>query len=130
VRAETAAARAEKTYKFTRLADNSGSLTFFNFAPTINEDGTVAFQANGAPTPTNGLPQGVFTGNGGLLTTVADSLTGPFGFFTSPASINNRGEVAFAATRPDGSSPAVLKLALQVEPRHVPKLRRCPLVGR
>ena len=84
----------EKPYKFTRIADNSGSLTFFNFGPSINESGTVAFQANEEPTPDNGLPQGVFTGNGGRLTTVADSLTGPFGFFTSPASINDEGQVA------------------------------------
>ena len=103
----TATARGEKPYTFTRIADNSGSFTFFNFAPAINEDGTVAFQADETPTPDNGLPQGVFTGRGGPVMTVADSLTGPFGFFTSPASINDAGEVAFAATQPDGSSPAI-----------------------
>jgi hypothetical protein len=105
----SAAARGQTTYSFTRIADNTGPLTFFNFSPAINNSGTVAFQANEAPTPQNGAPQGVFTGRGGPVTTVADSLTGPFGFFVSEVSINDKGEVAFVATSPDVSMTTLFK---------------------
>jgi hypothetical protein len=101
-------ASGQTTYTFTRIADNTGALTGFNFPPAINNSGTVAFQAVEAPTPQNNGPEGVFTGRGGPVTTVADSLTGPFSFFAE-ASINDNGDVAFVATSTDGSTNTLFK---------------------
>jgi hypothetical protein len=104
----SATARGQTTYTFTRIADNTGSLTGLG-TPSINNAGTVAFQAVEAPTPQNNGPEGVFTGSGGPVTTVADSLTGPFGFFSPEVSINDEGEVAFGATSPDLSTNTLFK---------------------
>jgi hypothetical protein len=105
----TAARGGEGGYTFKRIADNTGSFISFSFAPAINNDGTVVFQALETPTPQNDSPEGVFTGRGGPVTTVADSLTGPFGFFNSAPAINDAGEVAFLADSPDESTTTLFK---------------------
>jgi hypothetical protein len=99
------AASGQTTYTFTRIADNTGALSGFNFPPSINNSGTVAFQAVEAQ---SGVAEGVFTGRGGPVTTVADDQTGPFSFFAE-ASINDKGEVAFVATSTDGSTNTLFK---------------------
>jgi hypothetical protein len=59
---------------------------------SINSSGTVAFLASEASDI-----EGIFTGNGGPITTLYDNSTGsPFFTFGSPA-INDHGIVAFAA---------------------------------
>ncbi len=58
--------------------------------PGINDDGTVAFDAT---LDAGGV--GVFTGNGGSLTTIADSSDGFLAFATQGVAINNQGDVAF-----------------------------------
>jgi hypothetical protein len=68
--------------------------------PVFNDAGTAAFyrsfsDANGQ------FVMSIATGNGGPLTTVADT-TGPFGFFAfRPPSLNNNGAVAFSAVLDD-----------------------------
>jgi len=65
------------------------------FAAPINAVGTVAFLAS-FPSDT-----GVFSGNGGPLTIIADTNRGPFnGFTVNQQDINNAGTVAFYATLP------------------------------
>ncbi len=82
----------------TTIADNSGPFNYFSRAPSINEAGTVAFNAG-----IGGIDGGVFgiyTGRGGPLTTIAD-LTGPFSylgdFYDYLPAINASGTVAFMA---------------------------------
>jgi hypothetical protein len=73
-------------YTFTKIADNSA----FN-APSINNDGTVTFSANG-----------IFTGSGGAITTIA---AGGGSFSSIPdqtPSINDIGTVAFSAELASG----------------------------
>jgi hypothetical protein len=59
---------------------------------SINDSNVVAFWGVSAAGG-----QGIFTGNGGPLTTVADS-SGALGAFKEPAAINNLGVIAYAAT--------------------------------
>lgn len=70
----------------------------FNVFPAINDAGTVAFEAS---VEGDGVT-GIFTGNGGPVTLVADS-TGPLGFLAR-AAINEAGAVAFLATLDGGGS--------------------------
>ncbi len=73
-------------YTFTKIADNSA----FS-APSINNEGTVTFSANG-----------IFTGSGGAITTIA---AGGGSFSSIPdqtPSINDRGTVAFSAELASG----------------------------
>jgi len=81
------------SYGFTKIADTSGPLkSFTNYPrPAINNTGTVAFAAE---LDTGG--NGIFIGNGGATTTIADT-NGPFSFVYSDFSFNNQGTVAFAA---------------------------------
>jgi hypothetical protein len=59
-----------------------------------NDQGTVAFIAN-----LSGGGQAVVTGDGTHLTTIADTTSGRFsGFLGNTATINNRGQVVFAAS--------------------------------
>jgi hypothetical protein len=74
---------------------------FFTFgSPAINENGTVAFLAGVRGTPTW---SGIFTGDGGPTTTIADSRSGFFSLDSEP-SINNAGTAAFAAILMSGVS--------------------------
>lgn len=66
--------------------------------PGINDQGTVAFNAD-----LKDGGKGIFTGNGGTLTTIVDTSSGPYTKF-SVASINNNEQVAFDAGLADGGS--------------------------
>lgn len=66
--------------------------------PSINDQGEVAFNAD---LKTGG--KGIFTGNGGALTTIVDTSSGPFTKFSVP-SLNNNDQVAFDAGLADGGS--------------------------
>lgn len=85
-------------YAFTNIADTTGPISgFYGGAPAISANGTVAFVA-----ALDGGGNGIFTGTGGPLTTVADS-SGPFNsFFANPA-INAGGTVAFWGFRDGGA---------------------------
>jgi hypothetical protein len=67
-------------------------------SPSINAAGTVAFQA-----PRNGLRSSIiFTGDGGALTPVLDTLNSNFGSFGNVA-INASGEIVFLGVQKDRS---------------------------
>jgi hypothetical protein len=83
------------TYNFTLIADTTGAFSGFSRTPTINDSGTVAFQA--------GLDAGgitVATGAGGPTTTIVTSTAGVFSTFSLGATpvINDAGAVAFFGT--------------------------------
>jgi hypothetical protein len=68
--------------------------------PMFNDGGTAAFYRSFTDV-TGQFVTAIVTGNGGPLTTVADT-TGPFGSFGfRPPSINNNGDVAFLANLDD-----------------------------
>jgi hypothetical protein len=94
-----AAAAADGSYTFTKIADTSGPFSQFDFpgAPAVNNAGIVAFLA-GLDTGVGGI----FIGDGKLITTIADS-TGPFGSFGQYPSINARGTVAFLSDLDTGA---------------------------
>jgi hypothetical protein len=82
-------------YTFTKIADLEAFATF-DAAPSVNNSGTVAFSGH-----VQGVGPGIFSGNGGPITTIADT-SGKFGgFFFEPA-INDNGTVAFHATLDTG----------------------------
>ena len=84
------------SYTFTKIADNSGKFAQFR-VPTLNNRGTVALTGildNGS--------EGVFSGKGGSLTTIAISSFNDF----NPPTINNRGQVAFTL-REDNSGAGI-----------------------
>src|SRR3954453_21318335 len=94
---------AAPNYTFTKITDTTGSFKALGL-PSLNEGGVIAFwaaQEDGS--------EGIFTGAGGELTTIADT-TGPLkdfgtsiaGYEVAP-SINDAGTVAFWAARDDGS---------------------------
>lgn len=68
----------------------TGPLSFS--VPSINDRGTVAFTAVRRTIEAN-VFVGIFTGNGGPLTTIVDA-SGPYNSF-GPPSLNNAGKVAF-----------------------------------
>ena len=86
----TVSGRAESVYRFTQIAEfpNHGTVN----PPAINNLGTVAFTI----TPDGAAGNGVFTGNGGPITTI---VSGEPILATSsgPCWINSSGTVAFAA---------------------------------
>ena len=68
--------------------------------PMFNDAGTAAFYRSFTDA-TGQFVTAIVTGNGGPLTTVADT-TGPFGAFGfRPPSLNNNGDVAYNATLDD-----------------------------
>jgi autotransporter-associated beta strand protein len=80
-----------------------GNFTTLTLNPALNDSGTVAFQG------ANGTAQGIYTGNGGALTTIASTarsapgLTGNFtSFAASSVSLNNQGSVAFVGSASGG----------------------------
>ena len=80
----------------TLIADSSGPLFLTNSTPLhMNDSGTVAFAAL-----LDGSGVGLFTGNGGSLTTVVTGAAGFTGF--NDPSINNNGTLAFSSQRTDG----------------------------
>ncbi len=81
---------ASAQYTFTRIADTSGGFGGFDTTPALNNNGEVSFIAG-----LRAGGEGVYSGNGGSLTTIA---TGTHGnSFLGSTSINDSGEVAFKA---------------------------------
>lgn len=80
-------------YTFTKLADTSGEFSNFMVpgGPALNDSGTVAFRAF-----LKAGGQGIFTSNGAVTTTIADT-NGPFSQFMFSPVINNEGTVGFWA---------------------------------
>ena len=95
-----AGAAGAQTYTFTRIVDSENTpFDPFEFgAPAINDSAQVAFKAVDEKT----FVSGIFRGSGGPLTTIADS-AGPLNFIGRLPSINNAGDVAFAATVSGGN---------------------------
>jgi hypothetical protein len=92
-----APAAAPISYDFALIADTSGAFSGFGSSVSINNAGTVAFNAG---LDAGGI--GFFTGSGGPITTIADS-NGPISTFTGGvAVINDSGTVAFFATLDTG----------------------------
>lgn len=92
-----APASAAVTYDFTLIADTTGPFSGFGRFVSINNAGTVAFNAG---LDAGGV--GFFTGSGGAVTTIADS-NGPISTFTGGvAVINDAGTVAFFAVLDSG----------------------------
>jgi hypothetical protein len=83
---------AAPRYTYTRVADNSGPIVSFESGPSISARGTVAFGANLAAGR-----RAIFTGNGGPLTTIADTADGIFSDFSIDVRINARDTVVFRA---------------------------------
>jgi hypothetical protein len=80
---------AANAYTFTKIADTNGPFReIFNFSSPINDQGTVAFSAI---LDTGG--SGIFTGNGGAITTIAERTDPSFNLVTT--ALNNEGTVAF-----------------------------------
>ncbi|HEU5412739.1 MAG TPA: choice-of-anchor tandem repeat NxxGxxAF-containing protein [Candidatus Angelobacter sp.] len=73
--------------------------------PSINSFGTVAFQA----ARSGFRSSAVFTGNGGVLTPVVDTLSSDFAAFGGVA-INQSGEIVFEAVQKDRSSGIFLAI--------------------
>jgi hypothetical protein len=103
--------------------------------PVLNDGGTAAFETSFFDE--NGqFVTAIVTGDGGPLTTVADT-NGPFGFFGfRPPSINNGGEVAFTAilddfqttgifTGPDATADRVIATGDQLDGATVSNLTFC-----
>ncbi len=75
-------------------------------APTFNDAGTAAFETSFFD-ETGQFVDAIVTGNGGPLTTIADT-TGRFiGFFFRPPSINGSGAVAFGAFLDDNQTSGI-----------------------
>jgi hypothetical protein len=95
--AALSASAAASTYQFSLIADTSGPFNGFGQFVSINNNGTVAFNAG---LDAGGI--GFFTGSGGPITTIADS-NGPISTFTGGVGvINDSGTVAFFATLDTG----------------------------
>jgi hypothetical protein len=80
-----------RPYTFKKIADTAGDFSSV-VSPTINAAGTVAFFAT-----YDGVGAGIFTGNGGPITTIVDTFT-VFSDIRTDSSINAHGVVAFRAT--------------------------------
>jgi len=91
---------------FILIADNSGGtpddFIDVDFEPRINDDGTVVFTAE-----RNSGEIGVYTGNGGSLTTVVEG--GGVFFSFQGSSINCAGMVAFVAFSAAGGGFSIMK---------------------
>lgn len=91
---------AAPKYTFTKVADSvENGLNPFSFeCSSINNRGDVAFRAARVPKRGSQLVQGIYRADGGTkLTTIAE-LDDGFDFLGQFPSINDRGEVAFAAS--------------------------------
>src|SRR6266852_2513396 len=80
------------------IAITDDQLQSFPTGPLMNSAGTVAFLAN-----LRAGGQALFTGNGGSVTRIADTTSGPFSSFLGKApQLNDAGTAAFAATPTSG----------------------------
>ena len=95
-----ASAQEASGYRFRQIVDVADGFDFFGFGcPAINNDGESAFNVVGSET---GAEQIVRARNRKLRTIVDRDGAGLAQLFRSP-SINDRGQVAFGATRTDDS---------------------------
>jgi len=81
-------------YTYTPIADTIGKFAYLTGTPIrINDNGTVAFRAIWDDTRF----QGIYTGNGSILTTIAETSypDAPNSTAFYAPSINNSGQVAF-----------------------------------
>ena len=86
--------REAPVFSYRLIADNTEGISGFGGVPSINDGGTVAFKA-----VTTGDDVGVFTGNGGALTTIASvSADDLLGIDGSRFPIDAAGNVVFLAT--------------------------------
>jgi hypothetical protein len=87
------------TYTFTEIArarpHSPGETAFGEFptAPAINSLGVVAFNAHG-------VREGIYTGAGGPITTIAETGDGGFVDLSSASAMNTAGQIAFHAVTP------------------------------
>lgn len=90
-------------YRFTQIVNNRTTRYIFHglsdFGQPINNNGTVAFYSR-----LSGSGEGIFTGDGNTVETIADR-DGPFNQFSTyaPPSLNNTGQVAYYGKKDDGS---------------------------
>lgn len=98
---------ARAQYTLTTIVESGGPLRPFTDAPSINNAGTVAFKAFGSQT--GARTSGVYTGNGGAITTIADTnelftdfygtlMVNNLSYGNASVSINDNGMVAFHAS--------------------------------
>lgn len=92
----TAGARAATPYTFTKIADSNDGFELFNIYPSINNHGVVAFSARNAAGATF-----IYTGDGGPLHLIADSLGAYSNVFSVPF-INDSGYVSHNAALDSG----------------------------
>lgn len=78
------------------VATESQGFGFMGRHPSINDRGDVSFAAN-----LDSGGEAILRGNGGPLTTIAQTDPGPFNFFGFDTSVNDSGEVAFKAELDD-----------------------------
>jgi hypothetical protein len=79
-------------FTFTKIAEtNNDTFSSFGIWPAINNQGNVVFSAE-----LSSRGSGIFVGNGGTTTTIADT-SGILSLFSSRPGINNAGVVAFGA---------------------------------
>jgi len=93
-----AAQASAQLYTFELITDTRSGFIDLGLFPSINAAGTVAFRAESAGS------SGIFTGNGGGLTTVADSSSSFADFGSLDPRINAAGTVAFFANLSSGGS--------------------------
>lgn len=79
-------------FTFTKILDNSSPMTFVS-AGSLNDQGAVAITVH-----MEGAGYAVLVGDGRTLSSVAETAVGSFG----PATIDNRGDVVFAADSREG----------------------------
>jgi hypothetical protein len=72
--------------------------------PVLNDAGSAAFHRSFTDEATQEFVEEIVTGDGGPLTTVADTRDEFASFGFRPPSLNNEGDVAFVATLDDGTS--------------------------
>lgn len=87
---------AQAQYQFTRIVEFTGPFESTGTPAALNDSGQVAFGAS-----FNGQP-GIFVGNGGPITTVADT-SGDFNFFGF-TSIAGNGLVSYFGIKKDGTA--------------------------
>jgi hypothetical protein len=75
--------------------------------PTFNDAGTAAFARSFVDPVSGEFVEEIVTGNGGPLTTVADTRGAFSSFGFRPPSLNNSGDVAFHATLDDPSTSGI-----------------------
>ncbi|MHC5024512.1 MAG: DUF7453 family protein [Planctomycetota bacterium] len=83
--------RAQGFGNYTTIADTSGDFVSFGGQGSINDSGTVAFYA------ADSVGFGIYTGDGGPLTTIVETVSTAFTSLGTTVSVNNAGTVAFFA---------------------------------